>query len=88
MQELASRLRHREAEQQQQKKKTKTKKKAGSSSSSSSTTFYTEAGVAARLKLLENENGKQATAPSSHRAPCFTDIYSFVRQQPLLLAPA
>ena len=66
VQELASRLRHTmhntEAEQQKKKKKTtKTKKKAGSSSSSS-TTFYTEAGVAARLKLLENENVKQASS--------------------------
>ena len=53
-----------EAEQHKKKKKTtKTKKKAGSSSSSSSsTTFYTEAGVAARLKLLENENVKQASS--------------------------
>ena len=51
-----------EAEQHKKKKKTtKTKKKAGSSSSSS-TTFYTEAGVAARLKLLENENVKQASS--------------------------
>ena len=67
VQELASRLRHTmhntEAEQHKKKKKTtKTKKKAGSSSSSSSTTFYTEAGVAARLKLLENENVKQASS--------------------------
>ena len=88
MQELASRLRHREAEQQHQKKKTKTKKKAGSSSSSSSTTFYTEAGVAARLKLLENENVKQASSERRARTALHASQYSFVRQQPLLLAHA
>lgn len=74
-----------EAEQHKKKKKTtKTKKKAGSSSSSSSTTFYTEAGVAARLKLLENENVKQASS-RARTALHMLHSYSFVRQQPLLL---
>jgi hypothetical protein len=61
VQELASRLRHTEAEQQEKTTTTKRpKKKKGSSSSSA--TFYTEAGVAARLKLLENENVKQVSS--------------------------
>ena len=85
-QELASRLRHTEAPLQQQKReqqktqKARTQKKArgrsgrSSRGSRGSAPFYTEEGVAARLKLLENENVKQVLTTSSKRYVARSDV--------------